>query len=79
MCEKEVYSIKVIPRNIRIIMDRRGYSAAYLSRKSGISDEAVSEVLRGRRKPCFSFLDKIMDALHIGIEELTILDWSGLW
>ena len=75
----EKYSLKVIARNVQIIIDKRGHTVSSLRYRYNISNSRVYDVLNGRTKPSFAFLDEMMRALNVGIEELTIVDWRGLW
>lgn len=73
------YSLEVIARNVQIIMDRRGHTVGGLFNRYGISNSRMYDVLNGRTKPSFAFLDEMMRVLNVGIEELTVVDWRELW
>ena len=75
----EKYSLKVIARNVQIIMDKRGHTVSSLYKRYNVSNTRMYDVLNKRTEPSFAFIDEMMRALNVGIEELTIVDWRGLW
>lgn len=53
------------------LMKERGISQAELARRSGVSKQSITELIKGRSKePSFSKAKAIADALDVTLEEM---------
>lgn len=53
------------------LMNEKGISQAELARRSGVSKQSITELVKGRSKePTFSKAKAIADALGVSLEEM---------
>lgn len=73
------HDLKVIPRNILIIAKRRGYCIYKLSLMCNTDSGTLGRILKGQCDPSIKVLERVIEALHVTIEELTRVDGSELY
>lgn len=59
-----------LSRNLRRILKQRGITKYRLSKMTGLSEQAVGHVVRGRHMPLIHKLVSIAEALGVSLEEL---------
>lgn len=79
MMTSKTHSTKVIARNIALIAQRRGYSCSKMSSLCKVDNGTLSRIFKRGLAPTIPVLEKIMESLHITIEELTRIDGSELY
>ena len=57
-------------RKLQILMAKNRMSVKELSEKSGLSANAISSFLSGRRKPCIKSLGMLAKGLGVDVEEI---------
>ncbi len=60
------------------LMNERGISQAELARRSGMSKQSITELVKGRSKePTFSKAKALADALGVTLEEMANMVFDG--
>jgi ribulose-bisphosphate carboxylase large chain len=61
---------KDLARRLKALMQEQGWSAAELARQSGVSVASLSRILAGSVNPSFSNMQRIAQALEVGLDNL---------
>ncbi len=68
----ELAIVEPVAQQIRYHRKRKGWTVDDLSRRSGVSSEAIGDFERGIHEPLLSTLIKLMSALNVGFPHLMV-------
>lgn len=63
-------SVSTFASRLRVVMLRRGLTAAELARRAEVSESAISLLLAGRRAPSLDVARRVARALDVSIDSL---------